>query len=269
MNRYNKALPGQVKEIHFEPGCYLVGDAGSLYCLITHVNESDMIIHVNPDRKFCIKMLGIISSPMLLGGDIYDGGGILSRSLKKEVVWSGFNKGTPELVFKNRIMQKNTNSPHYTNSLMTPCSFKKYIWEGYKSGVISVAKLREMIMQKIRECRDNKTSTRVLFRSTYYYQQLLSLSFSPEFLTARSTRERFINVYIESDDKRVKQIIDEELQCLINGEIPIFHQIPGDQNIYTIDRPLDKLIKQSGYDLAIRDLPTKATKMLHSKCLII
>jgi|GEM_PF-6818824 len=68
------------------------------------------------------------------------------------------------------------------------------------------------------------TSTRVVYRDTQLYSQLLSLSYHPDFLKENSRRESVFQELYKNADNIHPHIIEEEIAALMRGDIPVFYQ---------------------------------------------
>jgi diaminopimelate decarboxylase len=65
----SNALDGDIQEVHFEPGRYLVGDAGTLIARIEHVDECHREIYLN-SCAYAHKMTGATLRVNLLSGGV-------------------------------------------------------------------------------------------------------------------------------------------------------------------------------------------------------
>jgi lantibiotic modifying enzyme len=206
--------------------------------------------------RMSMKSVGVVSHVDRIGEFQFDRGALAWRTGASTLglAWRGWGKiGTPELDYEERLISQSPNSPHAASSLLGSRQFLKFLLAGYKEGRRILRRLSTDLRPSLASMHDKPM--RLVLRGTRFYQELLAHSLRPWLCKDTKHRRSALRHFLEEDDPRLEPLVIQEVESLMDGEIPHFQHCPGDRIVWANGSRFEGIIRTPGLDLVLRDLP--------------
>ena len=148
------------------------------------------------------------------------GGGKQMMNLQIPVI-SNPGRSTMRIAYKYGETQEKNNRVRLAGQVVDPRKYLDDIYKGFEAGYryiyehkAQVSQLAEMMQQSL---------YRQLFRNTQEYHMILDLSYHPQFMQQEGARRDFLqNALMIPEFKDKSWIVEQEIEDMLNGDIPIF-----------------------------------------------
>ena len=181
-----------------------------------------LVLDQSLTSRFSAKSLGVISQSSMVGNHEVDVGALAWRpgAYYVDLAWFNDHEGGPELRYKKRLVSASSSNPHKDGSLLGPKQFQKLLIRGYRSSRRRQRVLADKLKQLILSIQEEPM--RLVLRKTRYYRDLLEFSFSNQYTKKSSLRRSILEHFLAADHPCLESIVNEEIESLMNAEIPVF-----------------------------------------------
>src|SRR5262249_7206337 len=124
------------------------------------------------------------------------------------------------------------NRPTLAGADADPTAYAEAFIEGFTSGYAVIAGAREEFAGLLRRCADQVT--RVVVRPTPVYATLLDESTHPALMRDAAERDRVLRTLVSrsAGDELLLRVLDDEIDGLWAGDVPLFTARPGSPDLW-------------------------------------
>lgn len=149
------------------------------------------------------------------------------------------------------------NIPMYQGKEVNYQTYTKQIEQGFIQMNHCLLKYKALVTKKIEELFSN-VRIRLVYRNTQEYANLLHFSMHTECMADYSERERtFQNIW--HIDSLPNELVTQEMNALLNNDIPFFEADTSLKNIYTAGQKIPDILNSSPLEHTLQHI-TKITK---------
>lgn len=147
-------------------------------------------------------------------------GGAGGIKIKKEVIKNPYTDQM-QFVYEEIQYKKVKNIARYKGQYVDPRDYTEEIKEGFSFQYSVVTQNKLEIEKLFRDIIGPSFTSRIIYRDTDKYQQLLLLLKNPRYLASIEKSEALYNM-LKADERIPNEIIDSEIANLRRGDIPYF-----------------------------------------------
>ncbi|MEK4940438.1 hypothetical protein BW425_26740 [Bacillus pseudomycoides] len=137
------------------------------------------------------------------------------------------------------VLEEKMNRIYSNDEIVHPINYLECIKDGFKSMSEEIWRNKKYFTNVFLEVIEGAFVRQVL-RPTHIYAKFLSTSYEAYYMQKHTNRAELFDILVsgnESDDKK-KAIADEEVDNLLNGDIPIFYAYFNDRNLYNYKKEM-------------------------------
>ena len=146
-----------------------------------------------------------------------------------------FNSDKMAWISKKGFIPKSYNIPSFDGNELTFENYIDDVLDGFKESFEFLQKSKDALLTPESYLPSLLNSPiRYITQASLFYQQLLTASYHPDNCMDKNKRRDYLRKHLEQayDGKADKQHVAAELDCLISGNIPLFHSQPSTKNLY-------------------------------------
>lgn len=137
---------------------------------------------------------------------------------KYELINKG--RGDMRLVKADYSREDGFNIPRINGKAVEPRDYSSYIIDGFRTCYRFFMETKTSIQAILKQYRNLKT--RLLYRNTNDYGKFLRAATNPRYLISEEKRQNLFSFLKEAEDNIDDAVIDNEIDDLMNGDIPYF-----------------------------------------------
>ena len=189
------------------------------------------------------------------------GGGKQMMDLQIPVI-SNPGRSTMCIGYKYGETQEKNNRVRLAGQVVDPGTYLNDIYKGFEAGYRYIYEHKADVIQLAKMMQ--QSLYRQLFRNTQEYHMILDLSYHPQFMQQEGARRSFLeNALMISEFKDKSWIVEQEIEDMLNGDIPYFQFHMGSGEILNSQRkPLKTFYHRTGMEFIVHQIQNRTPEDL-------